>query len=328
MPLWLTRSDVESLLDMPAAIEAVADAYRLIYLGQAELPVRSNIPVARHAGSLMTMPAYLGGDVDALGAKLITFYDTNPAQRNLPTIQGKIVLFDPETGALQALIEAGLLTAMRTGAAGGVAARYLARADARTLTIFGSGAQAPYQVEAVLCERAIERVLVLSRQHSHAETLAARLAQRFGIKAEAATEVEEAVRAADILVTATSAHEPLFDGALLRRGTHVSGIGSHLPEASEVDVTTLRRAKVVVDQFSSCLAEAGDIMKPIGAGLYDRGKIHAEIGAIIAGERAGRSDESEITFFKSVGLAAQDVAVARAVYLRALAQGVGVELEA
>ena len=328
MPLWLARRDVESLLDMPAAIEAVADAYRLIHLGQAELPVRSNIPVARHAGSLMTMPAYLGGDVDALGAKLITFYGTNPAQRNLPAIQGKIVLFDPETGALQAFIEAGLLTAMRTGAAGGVAARYLARADARTLTIFGSGAQAPYQVEAVLCERAIERVLVLSRQHSHAERLAARLARRFGIKAEAATEVEEAVRAADILVTATSAHDPLFDGGLLRRGTHVSGIGSHLPEASEVDVTTLRRAKVVVDQLSSCLAEAGDIIKPIRAGLYDRGKIHAEIGAIIAGERAGRSDESEITFFKSVGLAAQDVAVARAVYLRALAQGVGVELEA
>ena len=229
---------------------------------------------------------------------------------------------------MQAFIEAGLLTAMRTGAAGGVAARYLARADARTLTIFGSGAQAPYQVEAVLCERAIERVLVFSRQHSHAERLAARLARRFGIKAEAATEVEEAVRAADILVTATSAHEPLFDGGLLRRGTHVSGIGSHLPEASEVDVTTLRRAKVVVDQLSSCLAEAGDIIKPIRAGLYDRGKIHAEIGAIIAGERAGRSDESEITFFKSVGLAAQDVAVARAVYLRALAQGVGMELEA
>ena len=328
MPLWLARRDVESLLDMPAAIEAVADAYRLIHLGQVELPVRSNIPVARHAGSLMTMPAYLGGDVDALGAKLITLYDTNPAQRNLPAIQGKIVLFDPETGALQAFIEAGLLTAMRTGAAGGVAARYLARADARTLTIFGSGAQAPYQVEAVLCERAIERVIVLSRQPAHAERLAARLARRFGIKAEAATEVEEAVRAADILVTATSAHDPLFDGGLLRPGTHVSGIGSHLPEASEVDVTTLRRAKVVVDQLSSCLAEAGDIIKPIRAGLFDRGKIHAEIGAIIAGERAGRSDESEITFFKSVGLAAQDVAVARAVYLRALAQGVGVELEA
>ena len=328
MPLWLARRDVESLLDMPAAIEAVADAYRLIHLGQAELPVRSNIPVARHAGSLMTMPAYLGGDVDALGAKFITFYGTNPAQRSLPAIQGKVVLFDSETGALQAFIEAGLLTAMRTGAAGGVAARYLARADARTLTIFGSGAQAPYQVEAVLCERAIERVLVLSRQHSHAERLAARLAQRFGIKAEAATEVEEAVRAADILVTATSAHDPLFDGGLLRRGVHVSGIGSHLPEASEVDVTTLRRAKVVVDQLGACLAEAGDIIKPIRAGLYDRGKIHAEIGAIIAGERAGRSDESEITFFKSVGLAAQDVAVARAVYLRALAQGVGMELEA
>ena len=327
MPLWLTRNDVESLLDMPAAIQAVADAYRLIYQGEAELPVRSNIPVARHDGSLMTMPAYLGGEVDALGAKLITFYGSNPAQRNLPAIQGKVVLFDPETGAMQAIIEAGLLTAMRTGAAGGVAARYLARKEARTLTIFGSGAQAPFQVEAVLCERAVERVIVLSRNSANAEDLAARLAQRFGVTAEAATDVEMAVQAADILVTATSAHDPLFDGALLRPGVHISGIGSHLPDAREVDAMTLRRAKVVVDQVSACLAEAGDVIQPIRAGLYDPGQIHAEIGAIIAGDRVGRSDEAEITFFKSVGLAAQDVAVARVVYGRALAQGVGVQLQ-
>lgn len=326
MPLWLTRHDVETLLDMPAAIEAVADAYRLIYQGQAELPVRSNILVARHAGSLMTMPAYLGGDVDALGAKLITFYDTNPAQRGLPAIQGKVVLFDPQTGSLQAIIEAGLLTAMRTGAAGGVAARHLARADARTLTIFGSGAQAPYQVEAVLCERPIERVFVLSRAPANAETLAAHLTQRFGVTVQAATDVEEAVQAADILVTATSAHDPLFDGALLRPGVHISGIGSHLPHAREVDITTLRRAKVVVDQASACLAEAGDLIQPVRAGLYDPGRIHAEIGAIIAGDRPGRADAAEITFFKSVGLAAQDVAVARVVCRKALEQGAGVQL--
>ena len=327
MPLWLTRNDVESLLDMPAAIQSVADVYRLIYQGEAELPVRSNIPVARYDGSLMTMPAYLGGDVDALGAKLITFYGSNPAERNLPAIQGKVVLFDPETGAMLAIIEAGLLTAMRTGAAGGVAVRYLARKEARTLTIFGSGAQAPYQVEAVLCERAVERVIVLSRNPANAVDLAARLAQRFGVAAEAATDVEEAVQAADILVTATSAHDPLFDGALLRPGVHISGIGSHLPDAREVDAMTLRRAKVVVDQVSACLAEAGDVIQPIQAGLYDPGQIHAEIGAIIAGDRVGRSDEAEITFFESVGLAAQDVAVARVVYGRALAQGVGVQLQ-
>ena len=130
MPLWLTRNDVENLLDMPAAIEAVADAFRLIYQGEAELPVRSNVPVARHDGSLMSMPAYLGGELDALGAKLISFYGTNPVRRGLPAIQGNVVLFDGKTGALLALMDAGYLTAMRTGASGGVAARYLAREDA------------------------------------------------------------------------------------------------------------------------------------------------------------------------------------------------------
>ena len=120
MPLWLTRNDVEYLLDMPAAIEAVAEAYRLVYQGHAELPVRANIPVAPHDGSLMSMPAYLGGNVDALGAKLISFYGTNPTRRGLPAIQGNVVLFDGRDGALLALMDAGYLTAMRTGASGGL----------------------------------------------------------------------------------------------------------------------------------------------------------------------------------------------------------------
>lgn len=326
MPLWLTRSDVERLLDMPTAIEAVAEAYRLIYQGDAELPVRANIPVAPHDGSLMSMPAYLGGEMDALGAKLISFYGTNPTRRGLPAIQGNVVLFDGRDGALLSLMDAGFLTAMRTGASGGVAARYLARQDARTLTIFGSGVQAPYQVEAVLCERAIVRVYVLSRTQENAESLAVQLTERFGVSAQATTDADKAVESADIVVTATSAHEPLFDGGLLQPGTHITGIGSHLPFASEVDAVTLRRAKVVVDQTSACLAEAGDLIRPIDEGLYDASQIHAEVGAIIAGERAGRENDSEITFFKSVGLAAQDVAVARAVYARALEQDAGTRL--
>lgn len=328
MSLWLTRNDVKNLVDMPAAIEAVADAFRLVYLGETELPVRSNIPVSRHEGSLMSMPAYLGGEVDALGAKLISFYDKNPVRRGLPAIQGNVVLFDARTGALLALIDAGLLTAMRTGASGGVAARYLAREDARTLTVFGSGAQAPYQVEAVLCERAIERVLILSRTPASAEAMATGLADRFGIPVQATRNSAEAVRRADIIVTATSAHEPLFDGTDLRAGVHITGIGSHLPYASEVDAETLARAKVVVDQMSACLAEAGDLIKPIDAGLYDAGRIHAEIGAIVAGDKVGRVNSSEITLFKSVGLASQDVAVARVVYQNALEHGAGIQLDA
>lgn len=328
MPLWLTRNDVENLLDMPAAIEAVAEAYRLIYRGDAELPVRSNIPVAPHDGSLMTMPAYLGGEMDALGAKLISFYGTNPARRGLPAIQGNVVLFDGRDGSLLALMDAGYLTAMRTGASGGVAARYLAREDARTLTIFGSGVQAPYQVEAALCERAVERVFVVSRTPANAEALAVELTERFNVPAQATSDVELAAASADILVTATSAHEPLFDGAQLRPGVHVSGIGSHLPYASEVDAVTLGRSKVVVDQMSACLAEAGDLIRPIEDGSYDAARIHGEIGAIIEGDLPGREDAEEITFFKSVGLAAQDVAVARAVYGKALEKGAGTVLDA
>lgn len=327
MPLWLTGNDVESLLDMPAAIEAVADAYRLIYQGEAEMPVRSNVPVARYDGSLMSMPAYLGGELDALGAKLISFYGTNPTVRGLPAVQGNVLLFDGKDGALLALMDAGYLTALRTGASGGVAARYLAREDSRTLTIFGSGAAAPYQVEAVLCERAIERVFVLSRTPANAEAMAGKLRREFDVSAQATTDIEVAVEAADVLVTATSAHDPLFDGGLLQPGVHITGIGSHLPYASEVDAETLQRATVVVDQMSSCLAEAGDLIQPINAGLYEASRIHAEMGAIIAGDRPGRSGEDEITFFKSVGLAAQDVAVARVVYSRAIEQGAGTQLD-
>jgi len=312
---------------MPSAIEAVREAFRLIYEGEAELPVRANIPVARHEGSLMSMPAYLGGEMDALGAKLISFYGTNPTRRGLPAIQGNVVLFDGRTGALLALMDAGYLTAMRTGASGGVATRYLAKEDARTLTIFGSGVQSPYQVEAALCERAIERVFVLSRTPANAEALALKLEQMFNVSAQATVDVKVAVEAADILVTATSTHEPLFDGSLLRPGVHISGIGSHLPYASEVDASAVQRAKVVVDQMSACLTEAGDLIRPIEDGVYDASQIHAEIGAIIAGDKPGREGDDEITFFKSVGLAAQDVAVARAVYAKALAQGVGTELD-
>ncbi len=327
MPLWLTRSDVEGLLDMPAAIEAVAESYRLDYLGEAELPVRTNIPVSRHEGSLMSMPAYLGGEMDALGAKLISFYGTNPTRRGLPAVQGTVMLFDGSNGALLALMDAGFLTAMRTGASGGVAARYLAREDARTLTIFGSGAAAPYQVEAALCERSIERVYVLSRTAANAEALAQKLTESFGVRAQATTDVEMAVGAADIVVTATSAHEPLFEGSLLRAGVHISGIGSHLPYASEVDAATICRAKVVVDQMAACLAEAGDLIRPIEANAYEADRIYAEMGAIVAGDRPGREDSEEITFFKSVGLAVQDVAVARVVYGRAIERGVGTRLE-
>ena len=231
MALWLTRADVRAVLRMADAIHAVAEAFRLLSAGETVLPLRTNMPVVPHAGSLLTMPAYVGGSSDSLGVKLITLYGDNPRKANLPAIQGNFVLFDPQNGRLLAVMEAGLMTAIRTGAAGGVAARYLARPDAAVVTIFGSGAQAPHQLEAVLCERPIERVWVVSRNAPNGERFAAVMTEKFGIPVQATADLEMAVRSADILITATSSHAPLFDGDWLRPGTHISAVGSHLPTA-------------------------------------------------------------------------------------------------
>ncbi len=327
MALWLTRADVRSVLTMADAIDAVAAAFRLLSAGQAILPLRTNVPVTPHRGSLLAMPAYLGDNIDGLGVKLITFYGDNPQTFNRPAIQGNFVLFDAQNGRLLAVMEAGLMTAIRTGASGGVAARYLARPDAAVVTIFGSGAQAPHQLEAVLCERPIERVWVLSRNAQNGERFAAEMAERFAIPVQSTGDAEMAVAAADIVITASSSHEPLFDGDWLRPGTHITAIGSHLPTAREVDSRTIQGATVVTDQTSACLAEAGDLIIPLAAGEIDQSHIRAEIGEIVAGHKPGRTSPEEITFFKSVGLAVQDVAVACLVLAKAQAAGVGTTLD-
>ncbi len=327
MPLWLTQEDVRALLTMPAAINAVEDALRRLSLGHAELPLRTNMPVPPHAGSLLTMPAYVGGSsMDALGVKLITVYLENPERHGLPAIQGILALFQAETGALVAVMEAGHLTGMRTGAAGGVAIRHLAREDALSLVLFGTGTQAPYQLEAALCERLIERVWIVSRDPARAHAFAQAMETRFGLEVRVPETVEQAVRDADILVTATSATDPLFDGRWIRPGTHINAIGAHLPHAREVDTVTVQRARVVVDQRQACLAEAGDLVVPLRAGSIRPDHISAELGEIVAGQKPGRTHPKEITLFKSVGLAIQDVAVAAEVVRMARIRGRGQEV--
>jgi ornithine cyclodeaminase/alanine dehydrogenase len=327
MPLWLTRRDVQSLLTMPAAIEMVERAFVLLSAGKTVLPLRTNMGIADHRGSLLAMPSYVGGAVDGLGVKLITLYADNPAARNLPAIQGNFVLFDPTNGRLLAILEAGYMTAVRTGAASGVATRHLARPDVRIATLFGVGAQAPFQLEAICAERPIERIFVLARRFENAQRFAQEQSERLKVEIIPTEDVEGAVRAADLIITATNAHDPLFDGAWLRPGTHINAVGAHLASAREVDTTTIRRAKLVTDQTGACLAEAGDLLIPIAEGALRAEEIHAEIGLIAAGDRPGRANDSEITFFKSVGLAVQDVAVASWIVRQAEALGVGQRLE-
>jgi ornithine cyclodeaminase len=232
-----------------------------------------------------------------------------------------VLALDPQTGMPLALMEGDSLTALRTGAAGGVAARYLARADAATVALFGAGVQARAQLRAVMAVRSIERVLIVDPF----ETAARRLADDIAGWTDApeallAQSPQGAVSRADIVLAATTTATPLFDGHDLKPGTHVTGVGSFTPDMQEIDAATIGRARVVVDQRDAAMAEAGDI-------IIGRATIDAEIGEIVNGDRPGRQNDREITFFKSVGLAVQDAVTAAAVLKAAEQKGLGTVID-
>ncbi len=323
MTLLLSRQDVQAVLTMPDTIEAVEEAFRQQALGNLIMPLRTAIRIPEYKGLHLGMPAYIGGETDALGLKVVTVYPDNPAKYGLATTIGTLLLNDPQTGAPLAIMDAGFLTAMRTGAVSGVATKYLARQGPATVGIFGAGVQARTQLLAVCAVRPVTRALVLDvsteAQCAYCEEMSAKL----GIEVVPEDDVRQLVQTADILIAASSAHEPLFEGAWLRPGTHINGIGSHSPNARELDTTTILRSKVVVDLREAALAEAGDLMIPIQEGATTADHIHASLGEVVARLRPGRESPEEITLFKSVGLALQDVSTAVRVYRLALEKGVG-----
>lgn len=309
----LSAADVTAALPMPAAIEAMRRAFGQLSAGQAEVPLRAR--VATEKGVTLLMPAYLKQSRE-LGIKIVSVYGDNPS-RGLPLIAAAVLALDPETGFPRALMDGAGLTALRTGAGGGLAADLLARKDARVVGLFGAGVQARAQLQAVMAVRSIEQVYLLSRTRQSAERLAAEIVA--WPNAPAVTVVDsprQAVQRAGIVIAATTSSTPVFDGHDLRAGTHVTGVGSFTPQMQEVDATTVRRARVVVDSRAACLEEAGDLIIP-GA------KIEAELGEIVNGTKPGRQSEKEITFFKSVGVAVQDAAAAAAVLAQAEARGLG-----
>lgn len=328
MPIWLNAQEIEALLTMEDAIAAVEEGFRQLALGNVLLPQRLGVSVTQHGGWGAAMPAYVGGTIEGLGLKLVTLYTANPERHGLAAIQATLLLLDPHTGQLLAVMDAAALTALRTGAASGVATRYLARADASTATIFGAGVQGRTQLAAICAVRPIRRAWVVDRRPEAAADFAATTSRSLGLAVEPTDDTRAAVEAADVIATATTAHEPLFDGRWLRPGTHINGVGSHTPGVREVDTVTIQRALVVVDQTSACLTEAGDLILPIREGAFAEAQVHAQLGEIIAGLRPGRTRADEITFFKSVGLAIQDVAAAMAIYRKALATGSGQVLQA
>jgi ornithine cyclodeaminase/alanine dehydrogenase-like protein (mu-crystallin family) len=325
----LYRSDVERLVQMAEAIDLMRTVFRQIGRCSAQLPERVGLALNDGRDSLLFMPGYLP-DSDGVGVKIVSVYPENPRLHGLSTINGVMILNDPATGEVTCLMDAVYLTALRTGAVSGLATDLLARPDCKVLAAFGAGVQARAQIDGILQVRAIERVVIYAPTRAHARALAQEVDARYGpdCRGEVAHTPDGALADADIVVTATTATSPVLDGARLREGTHVNVVGSFKPWAREVDGTTIQRARIFVDQRAAALQEAGDLLIAIADGLLRPDDIVADLGELVLGSQPRRRDSREITLFKSVGLAAEDVIVAQRVLQKAEAAGVGVSIAA
>jgi ornithine cyclodeaminase len=323
----LSRQDVQQAVPMERAIEIVKGAFAQLSAGDAVVPLRTQLPVDRHEGVTLFMPAYLS-ESDDLGIKIVSVFPGN-LDEGLPTIFALVVVVDAATGRPVAVMDGTYLTALRTGAASGAATDLLARQDAETAAVFGAGVQGRTQLLAVCEVRDIKRVWVYDVSPQAAKAFAQEVAGQGSIPADVrvASSPADAVRQADVICTATTSKTPVFADADLKRGVHINAVGSFTPQMQEVPEQTVRRAKLVVGSREACLAETGDLIIPIQKGLIAEDDIYAELGEIAAGLKPGRGHADEITLFKSVGNAVQDVSVARAVLTQAEALGLGVEVE-
>ena len=325
MTRLLSRSDVAKVLDMGETIDILEAAFGDLSNGKAIMPQRTPILASDHGGLALFMPAYLQG-MGALGAKVVTVYKENPAKYNLATVLGTIILLDEKTGATVAIMDGGYLTAMRTGGVAGLATRVLAREDSRIHTMFGTGGMARTHAWAVSKARNIQKLILYSIDPAEQkEAFIDSLKDFITCEIVTSDDAETAVREADIVTLITSAKDPIIDGNWIRPGTHINGIGSHAPGMRELDTLTIQKSKVVCDLVEACKTEAGDFIIPIEDGDYDWNEIHGSLGDVITGKIAGREDGEEITVFKSVGLAIQDISTASHVYQKAIEMGVGLD---
>ena len=326
MVLILTKMDLEKVLAMKEVIEVVEGAFAQLTKGIVKMPLRAMIDVDKYKGFVLYMPAYLEGS-DALAVKIVSLYEQNLEKYGLPTILATIQLNDPKTGMPLALMEGGYITAMRTGAASGVATKYLARENSRVVGIIGAGVQARMQLWAVREARNVEKVFVYDAVAGRARGYAEEMSKRLEVNIIPVSSAEKAVREADILITATTAKEPVLNGNWLQPGTHINAIGWMGRDARELDSNTVKGAKLVVDSKEAALAECGDILIPMREGVITKDHIYAELGEVLIGRKAGRVSNNEITLWKSVGLAIQDAATAKLAYQKAQEMSVGREIK-
>jgi ornithine cyclodeaminase/alanine dehydrogenase-like protein (mu-crystallin family) len=313
---FIDAAAVQAALDWPALVAALGEAFR----AGANAPVRSSYPVTAEGDRLLLMPAW---DAASLGVKIVTVYPVNRT-RGLASVSALYLLLDAATGHPLAFIDGEVLTLRRTAAASALASTFLSRPDAHRLLVIGAGALAPYMASAHCAVRAIDSVEVWGRTPARVEVVVATLRTQ-GLPAATCSDLEGALARADVVTCATTAREALVRGALVRAGAHVDLVGAFTPEMRESDDALVERAAVFVDTFAGALKEAGDLVQPIAAGRITREHVRAELADLAAGRHPGRRARDEVTVFKSVGTALEDLCAARLVFERTAAQQSGSE---
>jgi len=321
--ILLNETDVASVLTPDDLIPAMASALQRFSAGRVVQPVRAVIPVQGDHAFFASMPA-LARDPDALGAKLVTVFGGNAA-RGLPSHLATIVLLDPDTGALLALLDGRYITEARTAAVSAVSARLLARPGAASLAIIGSGVQARSHLEAISRVRQLRQATVWSPNAGHRRRFVEEVAPHAPCPVKAVDHAGEAVVGADLIVLATSSPTPVLEDGWVRPGAHVMAVGACRPTQREIDPALTARARLFVDSREAALVESGDVVLGIGEGRFGPDHIVAELGELVNGA-PGRRDDREITIFKSLGLAVEDVAAADLAWRRAVERGIGQKL--
>lgn len=319
--LILSESEIRSIIDIDELIAALQKAQIQYSTGRAVMPVRLVVPLPQIDGRITSMPGYLHED-KALGMKVVTYFQNNP-QRGLPAILATIMLFSAETGELIAVMDGSYITAIRTACASALATKNLANPSTPVLGVLGAGVQAKAHIEALRRVRKFSFIKIYSPSEMSGARLKHQLEEEIGVPIERTNSANSTVDGADVIVTATTAKEPILACGWIKPGAHINAVGSHRPELRELDGETLARARIVVDSRAAIMAECGDVLLALQEGSLPQNPTLTEIGEVLAGTKPGRTRADEITVYKSVGIAVQDVATAQLVYHKALERKIG-----
>ena len=318
----LNEHDVQTLLPMRECIEVMEHAFIALARGEVQQPLRTIFRPPQVKGVMAMMPAFRGGDTPLFGLKAICVFPGNAAIGK-DAHQGAVMLFNGQTGEILAIANASAITAIRTAAVSALATKTLANQNASSLAIIGAGVQARAHLEAIACVRKLAHVRVAASRNESAQRFAAEMRSQVGCEIEAVDSSAAAVVDADIIVTATTSREPVVQRGWLGPGAHINAIGTFSPKARELDTATMSAASVFVDRRESALNEAGDYLIAASEGVIGPANILAELGEVLIGKHPGRTSAGEITVFKSLGLAMEDLAAAEHCYRKAMQQNRG-----